>query len=72
LLDNVGNIALLQRAEAVGLLPPGVGAEAANAYRELRHLQHQARLDEQVGRVEAVQLAAQSAAIKALWTAVFA
>ncbi len=72
LLDNVGNIALLQRAESVGLLPTGVGTEAANAYRELRHLQHQARLDEQVGRVEAVQLAAQSAAIKTLWTAVFA
>jgi glutamate-ammonia-ligase adenylyltransferase len=72
LLDNVGNIALLQRAESVGLLPTGVGTEAANAYRELRYLQHQARLDEQVGRVEAVQLAAQSAAIKTLWTAVFA
>src|SRR5205807_2670866 len=33
LLDNVGNIALLQRAEAGGLLPPGVGVAAADAYR---------------------------------------
>ncbi len=72
LLDNVGNIALLLRAEDEGLLPAGVGREAANAYRELRHLQHQARLDEQVGRVDASSLAEQSTAIKALWTAVFA
>src|SRR5690606_34669307 len=34
LLDNVGNIALLQRAEAAGLLPGGVGTAAADAYRE--------------------------------------
>ena len=45
-LDNVGNIALLQRAEAAGLLPPGVGQAAANAYRALRLAQHRARLDE--------------------------
>ena len=29
LVPNVGNIALLQRAEAAGLLPPGVGTAAA-------------------------------------------
>jgi hypothetical protein len=47
LLDNVGNIALLQRAEAVGLLPAGVGTWRRDAYRELRRAQHKARLDEQ-------------------------
>jgi hypothetical protein len=47
LLDNAGNIALLQRAEAAGLLPAGVGQAAADAYRELRRAQHRARLDEQ-------------------------
>ena len=47
LQGNVGNIALLQRAEACGLLPAGVGEAAANAYRELRRAQHRARLDEQ-------------------------
>jgi [glutamine synthetase] adenylyltransferase / [glutamine synthetase]-adenylyl-L-tyrosine phosphorylase len=31
LRDNVGNIALLQRAEAAGLLPSGVGQRAAAA-----------------------------------------
>ena len=46
LVGNVGNIALLQRAEQVGLLPAGVGHAAADAYRELRRVQHRARLDE--------------------------
>ncbi|RZI86194.1 MAG: bifunctional [glutamate--ammonia ligase]-adenylyl-L-tyrosine phosphorylase/[glutamate--ammonia-ligase] adenylyltransferase [Rubrivivax sp.] len=46
LLDNVGNIALLHRAEAAGLLPLGIGHEAGQAYRELRRVQHRARLDE--------------------------
>ncbi|MFT4268270.1 MAG: bifunctional [glutamate--ammonia ligase]-adenylyl-L-tyrosine phosphorylase/[glutamate--ammonia-ligase] adenylyltransferase, partial [Xenophilus sp.] len=40
LIPNVGNIALLLRAEEAGLLPPGVGRDAAAAYRELRRVQH--------------------------------
>ena len=71
LLDNVGNIALLQRAEAAGLLPAGVGRRAADAYRELRRAQHRARLDEQPTQVEPQQLAAQRDAVLALWRAVF-
>ena len=43
LIPNVGNIALLQRAEAAGLLPQGVGESAARAYRELRRVQHRER-----------------------------
>jgi [glutamine synthetase] adenylyltransferase / [glutamine synthetase]-adenylyl-L-tyrosine phosphorylase len=46
LQDNVGNIALLHRADAAGLLPAGVGTAAADAYRSLRRSQHRARLDE--------------------------
>lgn len=46
LMDNVGNIALLSRAEHAGLLPHGVGTHAAQAYRAFRRLQHRARLDE--------------------------
>lgn len=46
LMDNVGNIALLKRAEQVGLLPVGLGESAGKAYRRLRQLQHRARLDE--------------------------
>jgi [glutamine synthetase] adenylyltransferase / [glutamine synthetase]-adenylyl-L-tyrosine phosphorylase len=52
LLANAGNIALLHRAEAAGLLAPGIGHAAADAYRSLRQAQHRARLDEQPTQVE--------------------
>ena len=71
LIPNVGNIALLQRAEAAGLLPPDVGQHAAAAYRELRRVQHKARLDEQPTQVPREQLAMERDAIVALWRAVF-
>jgi len=71
LLDNAGNIALLQRAEAAGLLPAGVGVTAADAYRELRRAQHRARLDEQPTSVPPERMAAQRDAVLALWRAVF-
>lgn len=71
LLDNVGNIALLQRAEAAGLLPAGVGQAAAAAYRELRRVQHRARLDEAPTQVMPPALQAERAAVQALWLAVF-
>jgi len=70
LADNVGNIALLQRAEAVGLLPAGVGQAAANAYRELRRLQHRARLNEEPTDVEPATLQAECDAVLVLWRAV--
>jgi len=74
LLDNAGNIALLQRAEDAGLLPTGVGRAAADAYRELRRAQHRARLDERPTQFEgdaAAALAPQAAAVLAVWHAVF-
>jgi glutamate-ammonia-ligase adenylyltransferase len=71
LLDNKGNIALLVRAEEAGLLPPGVGTAAADAYRELRRAQHRARLDEQPTQFDPEQLASEREAIRALWRAVF-
>ncbi|MCA6215377.1 bifunctional [glutamate--ammonia ligase]-adenylyl-L-tyrosine phosphorylase/[glutamate--ammonia-ligase] adenylyltransferase [Ideonella sp. B7] len=71
LQDNAGNIALLQRAEAAGLLPAGVGHAAADAYRELRRAQHRARLDEQPTQFPPEQLATERAAVQALWQAVF-
>jgi glutamate-ammonia-ligase adenylyltransferase len=71
LLDNVGNIALLQRAEAAGLLGAGIGVAAANAYRELRRAQHRARLDERPTQVEPAVLAQEREAVLALWRAVF-
>lgn len=68
---NVGNIALLQRAEAAGLLPLGVGEAAAKAYRTLRGVQHRARLNEAPTQVAAGDVADEGAAITALWQAVF-
>lgn len=71
LADNVGNIALLQRAELAGLLPGGVGQRAAMAYRELRRVQHRARLNEEPTQVMPPALQAEQAAILALWDAIF-
>jgi glutamate-ammonia-ligase adenylyltransferase len=71
LLDNKGNIALLQRAEHAGLLPSGVGHAAADAYRELRRAQHRARLDEKPTQFEPGLLTKERDAVLALWRAVF-
>ena len=71
LLGNVGNIALLLAAEQAGLLPAGVGQAAGSAYRELRRIQHQARLDEQPTQVPQKDLDTESNAILTLWHAVF-
>ena len=71
LADNVGNIALLQRAEAAGLVPQGVGFAASAAYRELRRVQHKARLNEEPTQVGGSLLKAQQDAVWALWQAVF-
>ncbi|MDM0014113.1 bifunctional [glutamate--ammonia ligase]-adenylyl-L-tyrosine phosphorylase/[glutamate--ammonia-ligase] adenylyltransferase [Variovorax sp. J22P168] len=71
LVPNVGNIALLLRAEAAGLLPAGVGQAAASAYRELRRVQHRARLNEEPTQVPMGSLVAEREAMLALWKAVF-
>lgn len=71
LAENVGNIALLQRAERAGLLPPGVGEAAASAFRSLRRVQHSARLNEEPTQVSPLLLQAERAAIQQLWLAVF-
>ncbi|WP_296444859.1 bifunctional [glutamate--ammonia ligase]-adenylyl-L-tyrosine phosphorylase/[glutamate--ammonia-ligase] adenylyltransferase [Rhodoferax sp. UBA5149] len=71
LMDNAGNIALLDRAEALGLLPAGVGHAAASAYRELRRVQHRARLNEEPTQVIMPELQAQRDAVLVLWRTVF-
>lgn len=70
LIDNAGNIALLERAESLGLLPAGVGHASADAYREMRRVQHRARLNEEPTTVVLPELQAQRAAVLALWQAV--
>jgi glutamate-ammonia-ligase adenylyltransferase len=72
LIANVGNIALLERAQANGLLGGRIGHAAADAYRELRRVQHHARLNEEPTQVAAADLKPQRDAVMALWQAVFA
>ena len=71
LVANVGNIALLLRAESAGLLPEGVGQRAASAYRELRRVQHHARLNEEPTQVMPPALQNERNAIEKLWAATF-
>lgn len=71
LLPNLGNIALLQVAQIEGLLPDGVGDSAADAYRELRRVQHQARLNEGSTQVGMNAMTIQRHAIEALTACVF-
>ncbi|BCO29417.1 bifunctional glutamine synthetase adenylyltransferase/adenylyl-removing enzyme [Rhodoferax lithotrophicus] len=71
LMANAGNIALLERAETLGLLPQGLGHAAASAYRTMRQIQHKARLDETPSHVPTESLQAERNAILALWQHVF-
>ena len=74
LMRNLGNIAVLQMAEDAGLLPVGLGAAAGSAYRELRRLQHRARLDEAPIRVsldDHSPVEPHRQAVLALWQHVF-
>ena len=68
---NVGNIALLQRAQVCGLLPGHTGDNAALAYRTLRQIQHRARLNEEPTQLDVEQVQFERAAGLALWAAVF-
>jgi glutamate-ammonia-ligase adenylyltransferase len=72
LADNVGNIALLIRAEVAGLLTMGMGQAAANAYREMRRLQHRARLNEEPTQVDPSTLTTEREALLAVWRHVMA
>jgi glutamate-ammonia-ligase adenylyltransferase len=48
-----------------------VGQAAASAYRELRRVQHKARLDEEPTQVPDGALESERRAVLALWDAVF-
>jgi glutamate-ammonia-ligase adenylyltransferase len=72
LSDNVGNITLLKRVAALGLLPEAIALPAADAYRELRRLQHQIKLSgAEHARVETDSVDGHPSAVRALWQAVF-
>ena len=72
LTRNLGNIALLGIASSLELIPAALAEDCRNAYREFRRLQHALRLNgAQYARVPPEQVAAQSAAVRDLWKAVF-
>lgn len=71
LLGNLGNIALLLRAEEVGLLPTNTGQQAAHAYRQLRRLQHLARLNDSAGPADTISIAPYRDAVLHLWHCAF-
>jgi glutamate-ammonia-ligase adenylyltransferase len=72
LTGNLGNIALLHMAGALGLIPAGLASRVADAYREYRRLQHRLRLNgAEFARVGPESVAVHREATLALWQAVF-
>jgi glutamate-ammonia-ligase adenylyltransferase len=68
LLDDVGNIALLGRAAQAGLIDSGLATRVADAYRRMRHRQHQLRQNEtSYARAEPADFAAEREAVRLLW-----
>jgi glutamate-ammonia-ligase adenylyltransferase len=73
LTANIGNIALLRSCAELGLLPPEIALPAADAYRELRRLQHAVRLQgAEHARVPPAQAQTASQAVLRLWAHVMA
>ncbi|MFM9433693.1 [glutamine synthetase] adenylyltransferase / [glutamine synthetase]-adenylyl-L-tyrosine phosphorylase [Janthinobacterium sp. CG_23.3] len=72
LTANVGNIALLKLCGELDLIDAALAARAADAYRALRKLQHQIRLQGQdSARVEPAQVRAHTDSVRQLWTGIF-
>ena len=68
LLDNAGNIALLRRAGEYGLIDPALAESVASAYRQLRQMQHQLRLnDASFARIEETRFSDERRAVRDLW-----
>ena len=71
LLDNAGNIALLRRAGAAGLIDAALAERVAQAYRQFRELQHTVRLnDASFARVPPETVDGMRQDVRALWSAV--
>lgn len=68
LLDNHGNIALLDKAAARGLIAAATAAAASRAYRRFRLQQHRAHLHD---GAEHADLSGDYAAVRVLWCEVF-
>ena len=72
LTENIGNIALLGRCADLGLVPDAIAKAAADAYRDLRRLQHKIRMQGAPhARVEPEPQTSRRDAVIALWIIVF-
>ncbi len=72
LVADIGNIGLLKLCGELGLIEPALAGRVADAYRSMRRLQHQMRLQgEQRARVEPQQVANEIAAVRRLWETIF-
>jgi glutamate-ammonia-ligase adenylyltransferase len=72
LLDDVGNITLLERAARCGLIPLALAQAAGDAYRRYRALQHRLRLDDSpYARVPHGHVTEETFSVTALWLTVF-
>jgi glutamate-ammonia-ligase adenylyltransferase len=72
LTANAGNIALLRTCGELGLIDPALALDAADAYRALRRLQHQVRLQGQDNaRVDPHLVAGHAAQVVRLWQQCF-
>jgi len=69
---NLGNISLLRIAGELGLVGPALAAAVGDAYRLMRKLQHQRRLQGQEARVEHALVAAGATNALTLWQLLFA
>ncbi len=68
LVGNLGNIALLVIAGALGLIEPARAQAVADAYRDYRRVQHRLRMNNaQYARVPKTERALERAAVQALW-----
>ncbi len=73
LIRNLGNIALLQMAGAMGLIDAGLARQVADAYRTFRLIQHRLRLNgAERARVAPEEVEREADAVRRLWHAVFA
>jgi len=72
LTANVGNIALLKMCGELGLIDATLAAQVGDAYRAMRKLQHQLRLQGQDNaRLDPAKVAGHAEHVLALWQAIF-
>ena len=69
---NIGNITLLKMFGELDLIPAALAAKVGDAYRQLRKLQHQLRLQGQdLAKIDPALMAAHVPHVLALWKLIF-